>query len=75
MRLQIKNSYYLFVASKFDENHLGPVPVYEGVTIIAAEQLGHRDHRHVLLQTKVGVDQPSQFTSLKQICKLMDESL
>ena len=46
-----------------DENYLCPVPIYEGVAIIAAEQLGHRDHRHVLLQTKVGVDQPSQLTS------------
>ena len=47
----------------FDENYLGPVSVYEGVAVIAAEQLGNGDHWHVLLQTKAGIDQPGQFTS------------
>ena len=55
--------FYLW--SRFTEKDLGPVPVYEGVAVIAAKQLGNRDHRHVLLQTKVGVDQPSQLTTLE----------
>ena len=37
---------------------LGPPPVNEAVTVIASEQLGHRDHRAMLLEADPGVHQP-----------------
>ena len=37
---------------------LGPPPVNEAVTVIAAEQLGHCDHRAVLLEADPGVHEP-----------------
>ena len=37
---------------------LGPPPVNETVTVITPEQLGHRDHRAMLLEADPGVHQP-----------------
>ena len=37
---------------------LRPLPVYDAVTVVTPQQLRHGDHRHVLLHTEVGVDDP-----------------
>ena len=42
--------------------HLCSSTVYEGVAVIAAEQLGHRNHGHVLLQAEVCIDEPGELT-------------
>ena len=42
---------------------LGAPPVDEGVAVVAAEQLGHRDHGHVLLEAEVGIHHPRPLAS------------
>ena len=42
---------------------LGPPPVNEAVTVVAAEQLRHRDHGHVLLEAEVGIHNPRPLAS------------
>ncbi len=37
---------------------LGPPPVNEAVTVVTPEQLGHGDHRSMLLEADPGVHQP-----------------
>ena len=42
---------------------LGPPPVNEAVAVVAPQQLRHRNHGHVLLETEVGIHHPRPLAS------------
>ena len=42
---------------------LGPGPLNGGVAVVAAEQLWHRHHAHVLLQPEICIDDPGEFSA------------